>query len=433
MSSIRFLLNTNRKMKKNYFLFALSLISMTAFSQKTIIVNGGKFGDPSEQVNVMIYDTKTDVSTVIDTIHTPSVQDILIDDTLAYVVAQDSIVLYNLKTELRIAATDFPGASTKTMAISGNELLVGNWYGQDSANLYFYDKSNLNYIDSIQGVSKGAKSILIKDGFAYIPQNSQSNWQDTLGNIIRIDIANRNITDTIEVTSYTLDMGQLVMQPNGLGFYSINSISNTITSVDFATLTATNTTFNQNFKVGSRSQYSIFKDTIFLKMNQGIGAINLNNLSVIDSVIIDTVVTAFTYDTLNSKFYVTQTDYNAYTQGRVYDRAGSRIDTLKVGFSPEVIEMYYAPTSTSLVEFTAVKQIDVTIYPNPTTDFVTVAVKDDAKVDVVMLYNQNGQLVMSRSFTGKQQMIQLQDLDRGIYFLQLRGENVLSNQKIIVQ
>lgn len=421
-------------MKKINIFITLSLLSVTLFAQKAILVNGGKFGDPNENVNVRIYDVSTKTSKVIDTVNSGSVQDILIEDTLAYVLAQDTIVAYNLKTESRVAAAKFPGFSTKAIAISGNELIVGNWYGLDSSNLYFYDKTDLSHLDTMKSISRRAKAILVHNGFAFVTQHSQTpNFVDTMGMIVRINIANRSITDTIEVASYSQDYGELIEMPDGTGFYSINSVSNTITSVDYTTLTATNTSFNHNFGVSSRSQMSIHNDTAFLRMNGGIGAINLSNLSTVDSLIVDTIITAFTYDTLNHNFYITQTNFSSYTGGRIFDRSGVRVDTLVVGFSPEVIEMYYVPTTTSLNELKQLAELTFSAYPNPTTSLVNLKIADNNSAFEIKVYNQAGQLLMNQMANSNQQLLDFSRLDKGLYIVQILTKEAVGIKRIIVQ
>ncbi len=421
-------------MKKINFLISLSLLSVSIFAQKAILVNGGKFGDPTQNINVRIYDATAKSYTVIDTVNSSSVQDILVSDSMAYLLAQDSILLYNLKTETRVAGAKFPGFSTKALAISGNELIVGNWYGLDSSNLYFYDKTDLSHLDTMLSVTRRAKAILVHNGFAFVTQHSQTSaFADTSGMIIRIDIANRNITDTIEVSGYTEDYGELIEMPDGSGFYSINSVSNTITSVDYTTLVATNTSSNHDIGVSNRSQMSIHNDTAFLRMNGGIGAINLTDLSTVDSLIVDTIITAFTYDTLNHNFYITQTNFSSYTGGRIFDRSGTRIDTLTVGFSPEVIEMYYAPSTTSLGELNKLTEVSFSAYPNPTSNFVTLELEDSNSAYEIKVYNQSGQMLMNEFTSANQQVLDFSGLDRGMYFIQIVSDTSIGNKRIIVQ
>lgn len=424
-------------MRHLFTFFALfNLIFFSTFSQGVVLVNGGQFGNPNENANVVIYDVPTNTYTTLDTIQTNSVQDVLIDGNRFYVLAQDSIVLYDAQTQSRLAAQVFQGNSTKTAQLSGNELLVGNWFGQSSDNLYIYDASNLQLLDSVAAVESGITSMLLDSGFAYITQNqSTANFEDTLGMIIKVNIASRQVEDTIKVNNYTGGFGELILQPDGSGFYSFNPTSNTVTSVDFATLNASNTVFNQDIRLSNRSQWSTHDDTLFLKMNAGIGAINLQNLNLIDSLIIDTVVTAFVYDTVNRQFLVTQTDFFSFTSGKIYNRAGIQTDTLITGFSPEVIDLL-PPKPVGINELSnSEASIEFKVYPNPTSGMIKIQLKTErsSSATQLQLFDTNGRLVREEQLLNGEGQIDLSDQPRGLYFLNFLYQGQRLTKKIILQ
>jgi len=412
---------------KKIFLFGAVLTYFSSFAQQTIIVNGGQFGNQQENVNVVLYDGFNNTYSTIDTIQTQSVQEIIIDGFWAYVAAQDSIVKYNLSSMTRIAAAGFNAPSTKALAFWNGELLVGNWYGQGSHNLYIYDAANLTLLDSIAAFDKGAKSILIKNGIAFITQNaSNSNFQDTLGTIIRFDIANRTITDTISVAGYTGDFGELIENASGTGFYAFNSAWNTVTSVDYSTLAATNSTFPLNLNVSAKSHWSIDDDTLFARFGDGIGAIDLNNLAIIDSNIVDTVVTAFTYDTVHHTFFVTQTNFFSYNLGKEYDRQGNKTADFTVGYSPEVIRSFYGGTlnvTESMKELPAME-----LYPNPVSDFAII--KSDSRARL-QIYNTAGKLLLESSKQEGEFRLDLSQLAKGSYILVHESMNEQSSKIFI--
>ncbi len=417
-------------MKKNYFLGALFMLSSLAYSQKTIFVNGGQFGNQSENANVMVYDPVVDSSRVIDTIHSQSVQEILFDGNSAYVLAQDSLVKYDLLNEVRLVGQKFMGLSTKSVAISGQELLVGNFYGQSTNNLVIYDKNTLALTDTVLNMTKAVKSILVNNGFAFIPQNAQtSGFSDTSGYILKFNIATRTVTDTIRVSGYTGDFGQLILNKDETGFLSLNPVSNTITGVDFTTLSATNTSIGVNFSAGGQSNYSRYRDTLFIKTGNGISAIDLGNLAVTDTNFIDTVITGFSYDTLNARFYVTQTDFFSYKLGKSYNRQGVKLKDIEVGYSPEVVRIYYG--NALAVEENNRPKVNFDIFPNPTTEYFSI--KEDIKGELdLVLFNVNGQLLKvwiqsseNRYFIG--------DLPKGTYFLSINKGDERITERLIIQ
>lgn len=419
-------------MKKISFLGAL-LINISLYAQQAIIVSSGQFGNPASNVTVSLYDYQNSSYSVIDTIHTQSAQDVLVDGAEAYVVAQDSIVKYNIRSAARIAAARFNGPSTKTLALAGNRLLVGNWYGKSSHNLYIYDANTLGLIDSVAALTKGVKSILIDSSFAYVTQNAQtSNFEDTLGSIIRLDLSNYAILDTIIPIAYTGDIGELVMNPLGTGFYAFNSVSNTISTVFFNNPNALNIGLSFDLNVSNSSQWALSAtgDSIFLRTkvagNDRIASLNMSTLQLIDSNIIDTVVTAFTYDQKSLVFYVTQTDYFSYHLGKVFDRSGPFVRSFPVGVSPEVIGMVYGLVLNLSEDNLA--EIRFNPFPNPTTDQISFEIAEDAQL---RLFDLNGRLVLERNLISGKQKIDLSSLSKGNYILNLRNDHSQGSKILI--
>lgn len=412
---------------RNVSFFGALLISFSAIAQKTIIVNGGQYGNPLENVNLLTYDHTNNLYSSLDTIHTQSVQEILIDGNWAYVAAQDSIIKYNLLSETRVASAQFNGPSTKSLALTNGILLVGNWYGRSSYNLYLYNTSNLSIIDSIAGFTKGVKSILVKNGYAFITQNEQnSSYQDTLGSIIRFDIPSRTILDTIQVSGYSGDFGELIENANGTGFYAFNSVGNTVTSVNYSTLAASNTTFPLPLNISGKSHWTKQGDTLFARFGNGIGAIDLSNLSILDSNIIDTIVTAFTYDTLNHKFFVTQTDFFSYNLGKVYTRSGAYESFFSVGYSPEVARMYYGGTLG--LNPIQVQELNFKCYPNPAQERIFIEVDSNTQLQIIQL---NGSLVADHLLLKGQNSLDISYLPKGSYVLLLKSGNSLNSKLVI--
>ena len=431
-------------MKKITFSIALSVISLASVAQKTILVNGGRFGNQAENVSVTVYDTQTNNSTTIDSIGSQSVQDILIDGNIAFVAAQDSIIRYNLTNNTRTAAVKFRGPSTKTMVFSSNnELVVANWYNPFGGpamthHLYIYDQTTLALKDSIGVQGGGIKSMIGSIGGVLITQNSSSSsFSDTLGYALMVDVASRTVIDTLRAANYTGEMGELIAKPNVTnGFYAINSGSNTITNFSNPSIippffTVTNVATAQNLKVEGKSHYEVNGDTLFLRMNQGIGSINLTNLAVIDSNLIDTVVTAFAYDTANFKFYVTATDFVSYTSGKIYNRVGNYSGSFATASSPEVIAMSYNQT-TGLLSFSNKENSRFSIYPNPATN--RFSINGDLTKDAwVQILNYNGQLVKKIDQLNVSSQINISNLTSGIYFVNILMNNTISTQKLIIQ
>lgn len=428
-------------MKKIIFSIAF-LVTSALSAQKTIILNGGQFNNPAEQTNVLIYDTQSKTYSTIDTIQSNSVQELIIDGNFAYVGAQNVIVKYDLDLEQRVATASFPGPSIKAMVLgANNELIVGNWFGKTSHNVYIYNANNLALLDSID-VREGVGSMLVAQTGVLISHNASTGsplFQDTLGYLLAVDAANRMVLDTIRVTNYTGDVGELIAKPLPvIGFYSINSVSNTITDfsnpVPFPPYFTTNTvTPGQNLQVANSSEYFVNGDTAFLSMNNGVGAIDLNNLAIIDSSIVDTLITAFTYDTANYNFYITQTDFSSFKGGKVYSRNGNFVENFTVGFSPEYIGMFYDIT-TGVVELNSEKVNIFSLYPNPAKDVLTVDLSEElTKSSRMFIVNINGQIVKEARLQKGVNAINTSEMSKGIYLVTVSTGTQFYTQKLIIE
>ncbi len=435
----RLIIAKKPKMKKITFSIALTVITFASAAQKTILVNGGRFGNQTENVSVSVYDTQNSTSTTIDSIGSQSVQDILITGNVGFIAAQDSIIRYDLTSNTRTAAVKFAGVSTKAMSLApNNELIVSNWFGKTSYNIYIYNQTTLALVDSIN-IASGVTSMLVEptNDLLVVTQNQSTGapaYRDTLGSIIAATISNRTVIAPLTVSGYTGEVGELIAKPNGAGAYAFNSESNTIVDVNatnFPFVTTSIVNSNQDFKVGGKSQYEVNGDTLFLRMNQGIGTINLSNLSVIDSNLIDTVVTAFAYDTANFNFYVTATDFFSYTSGKVYDRAGSYVSSFATASSPEVIGMYYSQV-TGLLSFYDRKESSFSIYPNPANNFISIDTDVTEQVRVQIL-NYKGQVVKEESLVNVSSQINVSDLSSGIYFVNILINDSVSTEKLIIR
>jgi hypothetical protein len=164
-------------------------------------------------------------------------------------------------------------------------------------------------------------------------------------------------------------------------------------------------------------------------MESGIGAINLNNLQVIDTNFIDTVVTAFAYDSLKNQFYVSQTDFFSFNLGKTYDRAGNILSRFGVGFSPEAADVYYG-TPVSISE-TAKAFADLSLYPNPTSELFYVT--DAIAGDLIRMIDLSGKVVLESRIGYQGQALDVSRLHRGTYIIMLQSAEAIRNTKLIVQ
>lgn len=419
-------------MRKKLLMFTAVLSATALSAQQAIIVNGGKFGDPSDNVNIISYDVQTNTYTTIDTIQTSSVQTLLIEGNIGYVAAQDSIVSYDLKTNTRIAAASFNGPSTKGMAIYNNQLLVGNYYGKSTDNLYIYDKSSLMLTDSINQITKGVSNMIVNGDSLYIAQNyTSSTYTDSAGYIAVVDLSTMSFVRDVVFNNNNEELGFLVKNSSGTGFYGINT--NSIIEYNFASGSVTITPSLLRLSAGP-AKSTVKGDTLFLEVNSNIGSMSLATGAIIDTDIIAYSPTSFALDTINRKFYTTATDYFSYKEGKVFDFNDHEIDTLIVGFSPEIIQIHYGNITSIISNKRELSSFS--IYPNPAIDQVKVDVSEfqnNATV-LVTVTDISGKLHFRKNYsTASLFNLNIEQLTSGMYLISLQSDKNVGVQKLIVE
>lgn len=408
------------------------LFSSSILAQKLVVVNGGLFGSPTEHANIGLFDPITSSYTTLDTIFTNSVQDVLVEDNrYIYVAAQDSIVKFDLQTNMRVAAARFGSVSTVHLALANDKLLVGNWYGSSNNNLRIFDKNTLSYIDSIPEITKPASDIVIINNLAYIAQNSSSAaYQDTLGYLAVLDLSSLSWVRNDTLSTTGADLGRLVNVGDS-AIYSLNKVTNTISSYNVNTQAKTTVNSTVTLEINGYGP-TVFENENhwILPFNGGIGSFDLVNNTAVQSNIVNVLNTypnqfAFTVDTTQNNIFVSQIDFTnqSLNTGKIYNFSGTQLATFQVGYSPEVLGFVYDNITTGMT--TLVKQdvqnVIKAIYPNPTTDFITI--QTTIQPTALTLHDIQGRLVAAQSIENPNPVVDVRNLENGAYVLTLWTAN----------
>lgn len=97
------------------------------------------------------------------------------------------------------------------------------------------------------------------------------------------------------------------------------------------------------------------------------------------------------------------------------------------GFTTKAITIVVSAAPLGVSEFK--ESAKITVYPNPTTDFVTVSLSNDAAIQKISVYNNLGQLVRSEN----KNTVSLQNLANGNYYLTIFTAEGNYSKKIIKQ
>lgn len=343
------------------------------FLQEVLVLNGGLYGDPTQDVVLTSYDPYTNTYRASDTIHTQSIQDLKVVGNYAYLAVQDSVVKIDLTTMSRVATAHFPGPSTYRLYVYDTLLMVGNWYGAGSGNLHFYNANDLSYIGSVAQTSTGVGGIAVVGDSIYVSQNlTSSSYMDSAGYIAVIDLATLSFQYNIPGDGVS-DMGQLYAYKGKL--LALNSGADNYAFYDPATGTLAISPFGADLAGGYSSLSQIVEDTLLTVWNGSIGVFDLNTRTILaNALITDTLITGFKYDPLTQQFYVSSTDYFSYTTGLVYDHSGTLTGAFNVGYSPEALALYYGTNHAPV----AVADLDTT---NTDVDAMVMVLDNDTDAD----------------------------------------------------
>ena len=150
---------------------------------------------------------------------------------------------------------------------------------------------------------------------------------------------------------------------------------------------------------------------------------------------------------LAGTFNIIDTNFSSIDMG---SRANLTIADLNNDSSPEIIvgnyrgglslfqnsNSLYTPISSAIAKKEHSNSIDYKVYPNPSNGIITIDIKQINQIKNIQLniYNTLGQMVKRHSNISSQKItIDINDLERGIYFLQLEGANAIMKVKKIIK
>jgi hypothetical protein len=263
----------------------------------------------------------------------------------------------------------------------------------------------------------------------YVQQNlTSSSFSDSAGYLAVVDLSALSHVRNQAFNNNGEDLGRLHL--HNAVIYGINASSNTLSSYHPGTGVTSTVPVGTDVQTGVYSPNSlVWHDTLYFKSAEGIATYDLQSQQLIDSAFIDTSVTAFALDTNELVFYLTQTDFASYVRGMRIDYNNQFIDTLPVGFSPELLALVYRmPTGVSSVAANSALQL----YPNPTTTVINIDPQTEQSYHV-QLFNQMGQLVLERNGLNGKSQLDVAMLNSGTYVVRVLSSDKVLTKQLIVQ
>lgn len=429
-------------MKKTYLLILTAMLTVVSATQavaqhmivnQVIVGSGGVYGDTTNFVTIAAYSPTTGITTVFDTIYTQSVQSIIIENEVAYVAAQDSIVKYNLNNYARIAETEAIGVNK--LAVSGNTLIASFWYPVTSGYVKTYSAEDLSPIHIFDSVSGEAAGTMIMPGGHTAVVAVPGGWGSTGGKLAWLDIENNELLGESSMSDYG----------DGVNFL----ISYTSIIPKFAAITVTpwgdstfyyygfdaigNTTEVYSFDAYMFGYTGMANGMLYAKINGGIGQLDLETLELDTNLIIDPpslTISGTAFDSINNWFYIATTDYTTTGIGKIYNLDGDSIGHFDANISPEAIAIDYRDNTgiNNLYSETEIK-----IYPNPSSNVITVEVSEGISSDKFNVVDISGRVLINAGINLKSGTanIDISSLQSGLYFLILSDGNSLNTSPFV--
>jgi hypothetical protein len=421
-------------MKKNYFLALLvQILAITGFGQisvnQIIVGNGGIYGNSSDHVTLTGINPDDLSATTLGEVWRESIQDVVVVGDIAFVAAEDSLVKFNLSTHEKMAAMYHGNLSR--LCFANEKLYVSlrsdlNGPPADGCYLKAFD-SNLNLIHQTTGISTDASCIVVAGDSIYVAV--PGDWMSTEGHLA--------IVSTDFSVTHEINLGEEAVGINDL--YLINQVVFSVNKSPY--LATTGSVSNYHLETGNFSTH-VFNhvvgkgagrigDLIYLGLDYGLGSYNTASQSIENETIIPDpgsanyiYMAASLVDEINSRIYITTTDYFSFGQGWVYDLEGNNLGNFSAGVSAEAMALH-------LTDETGTQQIpsnQLSLFPNPSHDFFSIDCNE--RVKKIEIYTKTGQLV--KTIAGNPgQIYSCASLMPGSYVLRIYSDKLLFTSKLV--
>ena len=406
--------------------------------QQVIICNGGLFETTppfADFVTMEKYDPATKLTNTFNTIHTQSVQDIIIVSNHAYVAAQDSIVEYDLNTYQRVAAVADSGLDR--LGFYNNKLIVTKQFPIKRFFVEVLDaNNNLGLLARVSNIPGDCGGVTSTADSVYVAVNG--GFAGTQGKLAVLNPFNWLVTRVINFDTGAVGMNDLYRY-NGK-IYTVNqspfNVNNKGSISTYDLTTGVHVNHILNVKVGK--SYGIVGNLLYVQFNNDLGSYNLDQNTIADTSIVPSpggpnkiVILAGAADSVNNRLYINFGNETAPGLGIVTSLTGDSITSFPEGIAGDAIALDVR-TSTGINNTKQDKDF-ISIYPNPAGDFMFLQLNRGEAISNIAIYNITGQKLMNQAISGSGKFLRIDcaSLPSGIYFLSVNTGNGIKTKKFI--
>lgn len=407
------------------FAFILFTLHVHSFAQlitnRVIVANGGAYSDPSDFVTLSSFDPESGNTQMLATIFTQSVQGLFVHEGFAWVAAQDSLAKVNIDKGRVEAIVALPGVNK--FAVYENKLIVSRQYPVTSDFVQIRNLDDLSLIKSFPEVSDESWEILVAGDTAYV--SVAGGWAATEGKMAVLDLKNNSFIRETNFGTIAMGIGPSFLDQNYILFVCKTPWGGSSgTIVKYNILTCQYETVQTPHFYGDAAGF--YNGKLYLVIDQGIGSIDCQTLSVIDANLIanpfsNFYITGLVLDRVQEKIYVNYSWWVAPPgTGIIYDLDGVELGSYEVGISAEDVAVDYRDvTSVNKAGYT---QLSPAFYPNPCGDFLYFSnIPDNAQVSVSDISGR--QVFDFRNSENQPGFLDFRNLPKGVFLIK-----VISNQ-----
>ena len=420
----------------------IGLSQKAEWVEQVIVANGNRYETTPpfiDYVTMQTYDPVSGSTYIFDQIKTQSVQDIVIANNKIYVAAQDSIVMYDATTLLRLGSIVDSGLSR--LYIFNNRLIVTKQYPIVRFFVEVLNASDLSLVARIQNISGDCKGIAQTQDSIYIAING--GFLSTEGKLAVINFNNWTLAREI-------DLGPNIAGINDIYNYGgiIYCINETpFGSTNIGSITAYNT-FNKihanyilDLRIGNGSgglkNSGIIDNLLYLTLDNGIGSFNMDTYQIQDTSIFPDpgfanhiLFTSFTTDYVNSLLYMNLGNRSSFGLDIVGTASGDSITFFDTGTNSDAIALdYRVPVG---IESSVAANASITIYPNPVENQVRLKYTGDDPVTEILIRDITGRTsYQSNERSPSAIWVDCSSFSAGLYFVTVKTDSKTLSSKFI--
>jgi hypothetical protein len=322
----------------------------------------------------------------------------------------------DLNTHQELASVNCPGV--RNLGIYQNKLIAtrGEYLTTYDSYLHVYDASNMSLIaaiDTIQGPKWATQNIVLDGSSAYIAVNNGYEWGNEKGIIGKLDLNSLTYGNEIDLGPDGKNPDNLVKV--GSFLYSVNNKDWSGSSISKVALDgSSNSTVNIATASTGCGTSALRDDKLVyqISMETTLNEFDINLMNPVGPVSGHTLnYYELAQEPVSGNLFASETDFFSFGNVRVFNASNTELASFNVGISPGTIVFDVRLTSASLNELAT----NINVYPNPTTDFLNINVEGTKRV-----LDLQGKVLA----TSESNMIDVSNLNSGIYFLEVEGKKV---------